>query len=125
MRVGEIRLILLRHCILQACFTTSILFQLCFFALFILLSFCLFRATPMEYGGSQARGLVRATVASLCHSYSYARYKPCLRPTHHSSWQRWILNPLSKARDRTHNLMVPSHISLRYAMTGTPERLTC
>ena len=24
---------------------------------------------------------------------------------HHSSWQRWILNPLSKARDRTHILM--------------------
>ena len=29
---------------------------------------------------------------------------------HHSSWQRWILNPLSIARDRTHNLMVPSRI---------------
>ena len=26
---------------------------------------------------------------------------------HHSSWQRWILNPLSEARDRTCNLMVP------------------
>ena len=29
---------------------------------------------------------------------------------HHSSRQRRILNPLSKARDRTHNLMVPSQI---------------
>ena len=29
---------------------------------------------------------------------------------HHRSWQRWILNPLSKARDRTHNLMIPSWI---------------
>ena len=29
---------------------------------------------------------------------------------HHSSQQRWILNPLSEARDRTHNLMVPSQI---------------
>ena len=29
---------------------------------------------------------------------------------HHSSWQRWILNPLSKAMDRTRNLMVPSRI---------------
>ena len=27
---------------------------------------------------------------------------------HHSSRQRWILNPPSKARDHTHNLMVPS-----------------
>ena len=29
---------------------------------------------------------------------------------HHSSQQRQILNPLSKARDRTRNLMVPSRI---------------
>ena len=28
----------------------------------------------------------------------------------HSSGQRQILNPLSEARDRTHNLMVPSRI---------------
>ena len=27
---------------------------------------------------------------------------------YHSSQQRQILNPLSEARDRTHNLMVPS-----------------
>ena len=29
---------------------------------------------------------------------------------HHSSWQHWTLNPLSKARDLTCNLMVPSQI---------------
>ena len=29
---------------------------------------------------------------------------------HHSSQQRRILNLLSEARDRTHNLMVPSRI---------------
>ena len=29
---------------------------------------------------------------------------------HHSSWQRRIINPLSKCRDRTCNLMVPSQI---------------
>ena len=39
---------------------------------------------------------------------------------HHSSWQCWILNPLSKARNHTHNLMVPSRIPLCYAMRGTP-----
>ena len=27
---------------------------------------------------------------------------------HHSSQQHWLLNPLSEARDRTRNLMVPS-----------------
>ena len=29
---------------------------------------------------------------------------------HHSSWQHWILNPLSEARDRTRDLMVPGRI---------------
>ena len=32
---------------------------------------------------------------------------------HHSSWQCWILNPLSRARDRIRNLMVPSQIRFR------------
>ena len=39
---------------------------------------------------------------------------------HHSSWQHWILNPWSEARDRTHNLMVPSQICFHCATTGTP-----
>ena len=39
----------------------------------------------------------------------------------HSSWQRWIHNPLSEARDQTHNLMVPSWIRFHCATTGTPE----
>ena len=29
----------------------------------------------------------------------------CVCDLYHISWQRWILNPLSKARDRTHILM--------------------
>ena len=32
---------------------------------------------------------------------------------HHSSRQRWLLNPLSEARDGTHNFMVPSRIRFR------------
>ena len=39
---------------------------------------------------------------------------------HHSSWQHWILNLLSEARDRTSNPMVPSQIHLHWATTGTP-----
>ena len=39
---------------------------------------------------------------------------------HHSSRQR----PLSGARDRTHNLRVPSWIRFRCAMTGTPPELS-
>ena len=39
---------------------------------------------------------------------------------HHSSQQGRILNPLSKAGDRTYNLMVPSRIRFPCAMIGTP-----
>ena len=46
---------------------------------------------------------------------AYARATATLDPSlfynlHHSSWQRRILNPLSKVRDRTCNLIVPSLI---------------
>ena len=43
--------------------------------------FCLFRATPSAYWGSQARGRIGATAAGLCHSHSNARSKLPLQPT--------------------------------------------
>ena len=45
--------------------------------------FCLrfFRATPMAYGGSQARGPIGAVATGLCHSHSNARSELHLRPT--------------------------------------------
>ena len=75
-----------------------------FFFFFV---FCPFRATLTVYGGSQARGLIRAVAAGLCHS----------------SQQRRILNPLSEARDQTHNLVVPSWIPFCCTKTGTLEGL--
>ena len=42
---------------------------------------CLLRATPTAYGGSQARGLIGAVAASLCHSHSNVRSEWCLRLT--------------------------------------------
>ena len=36
------------------------------------------------------------------------------------SWQHQLLNPLSEARDQTHNIMVPSQIHFHCTMTGTP-----
>ena len=85
--------------------------------------FCLFafsRAAAVAYGGSQARRLIGAVAASprqptarwdLSHVFDL----------YHSSRQRWLLNPLSKARDRTRNLMVPSQIHFYGATTGTPS----
>ena len=43
--------------------------------------FAFFRAAPKAYGGSQARGLIGATAASLCHNLSNARSEPHLQPT--------------------------------------------
>ena len=40
---------------------------------------------------------------------------------HHSSPQRWILNPLREARDRTRIFMDTSQILSPWAMTGTPR----
>ena len=40
--------------------------------------FCVFRAAPMAYGVSQARGLIRAVAASLRQSHDNARSKLCL-----------------------------------------------
>ena len=59
----------------------------------------LFRATPVAYGGSQARGRIRATAASLHHSHSNAGSESHICDPHHSSWQCHILKPLSEARD--------------------------
>ena len=76
--------------------------------------FCLFRATPAAYRGSQPRGLIRAVAAGLHHSFSN------ICDLHHSSWQCWILDPLSEARDQTRNLIVPSRICFHCTMTGNP-----
>ena len=43
--------------------------------------FCLFRAAPMAYESSQARGQIRAVAAGLRHSHCNTRYKPPLWPT--------------------------------------------
>ena len=45
----------------------------------------------------------------------------CIFDRHHSSWQHQMPSPLSEARDRTRNLMVPSRICFHCAMMGTPR----
>ena len=77
--------------------------------------FCLFRATPVAYGVSQARGRIRATAVGLCHSHSNttataAQDSSCIYDLHHSSGPCWILNPLGKVRDQICVLMDSSQI---------------
>ena len=40
---------------------------------------------------------------------------------HHSSWQHWIPDPLSEARDRTHILRDTSRINFLCITMGTPK----
>ena len=114
------------HCLLFLVFFSVILvwwFSVIFtqFPLFFCLFVCLFfRAAPAAHGDSQAGGQIRATAASLHCSHSNSGSKPCLRPTYHSSWQCQILNPLSEARDPTHNVMVTSWICFT-----APQREFC
>ena len=56
---------------------------ICILYMYMYIFFCLFafsRAAP-TYGGSQARGLIRAAAADLRHSHSNARSEPHLRST--------------------------------------------
>ena len=55
-----------------------------YISLFYFILFCLLAiswAAPTAYGGSQARGLIRAAAASLHHSQSNMGSKPRLQPT--------------------------------------------
>ena len=74
------------------------------------------------YGSSQARGLIRARAAALCHSHSNMDSKPHLWPIPQlPSQQCSILYPLSKARDQIHMLMDTSRVRYCWATMGTPS----
>ena len=82
------------------------------FYFIIYFCFLLFRATPLAYGSSQARGRIGAVAASL-HTYTTDKETQdpnCVCDLHHSSRQSWILNPLSKAKGGTLILMDPSRV---------------
>ena len=57
-----------------------------------------FRATPMAYGSSQTRGLIRDAAFSTATATQDPSH---IFDLHHSSWQFRILNLLSEARDKT------------------------
>ena len=82
--------------------------------------FFFFRFAPVAYGGSQARGRIRATAPVLCHSH--ARSKPRLRPK-----PRLLAtldpDPRNEAGDQTRILMDTSRIRFCGATTGTPGKI--
>ena len=81
----------------------------CIVSVFLFFFFGISWAAPVAYGGSQARGRIRAVAASLARATA-TRDPSRVCNLHHSPRQRRIVNPLSKGRDRTRNLMVPSRI---------------
>ena len=73
---------------------------------------------------SRVRGWIRAGAAGLCHSNSNEGSKLHLEPTLQHTWQCQILNPLSKARDRTHIIMDTSQVRYRWTTMGAPMPFT-
>ena len=76
---------------------------------FLCFVFCLFRASPLAYGGSQAMGRIGAIASS--YATATATQDPSrVCDLHHSSQQHWILNPLIEARNWTRILMDTSRV---------------
>ena len=66
------------------------------------------------------RGGVELELQLLAYTTAIATQDPrCICNLHHSTRQRQIFNPLSKARDRTRNFMDPSQVCFRWATAGT------
>ena len=86
----------------------------------IIFFFLLFRASPVAYRSSQARGQIGATAAGLHHSNSNTGSELRL-PLTPQFRQCWFPNLLCKARDGTHILMDPSQIRFSCATTETPQ----
>ena len=80
-----------------------------FLLLLLLLLFC-FSGPHLQHMEVPWLG-VESELQPLAYATAIAMQDPsCVCDIYHRSWQRRILKPLSKARDRTHNLIVPSWI---------------
>jgi len=88
-----------------------------FFIVFVLCVCVFSRAAYVAYGGSQAKGLIRAVATGLHQGHNNSGSEPRLRPTPQLTATP---DPLSEARDQTHNLMVPGRFHFYCATTGTP-----
>ena len=67
---------------------------------------------------------VKSELLVLAYTTATAWGNPsCVYDQHHSSWQCWIINPLSEARDQTPILMDTSQIHFCCATPGMPPVL--
>ena len=85
---------------------------------FVFLFVCLFRAAPSTYGGSQARGQIRAVVAGL--TTAIATPDPShICDLYHSSQECWIVKPMSEAREPA-----SSRILIRFVSAEPQQELS-
>ena len=80
----------------------------------------LFRALPVAWASSPARGWIRATAASLCHIHSNAGSEPCLRPT-----PQFTAMPDPQPRGSNQHPHGTSQIHFWCATMETPVSLFC
>ena len=81
--------------------------------------------TGVSHGSSQATGWIGSTAAA---TFTATAHLSHVCDLHHwqqtgldfSSWQPWILNPLSEARDQTWVLMDTCLVCYHWTTTGTP-----
>ena len=78
------------------------------FILLVCVSF--FRAVPEAYGSSQAMDRIKSCGGKPTPQPQQHQIRSCVLDLHHSSQQRQILNPLSKARGQTRILRGTSQI---------------
>ena len=79
----------------------------------------LFRATPTVYGSSQTR-IKSELQLPACTTTTATPDLSCVCNLNHSSWQHWIFNPLSKARDQTFIIMDTGRVHYCWVTMGTP-----
>ena len=85
--------------------------------LFFVVVVVLFRAAPVAYRSSQAKGQIGATAAGLHHSHNQARSELCLR----STLQLKARHPLIEARDWTCSLRDTGRLLTLWTTMGTPQ----
>ena len=90
---------------------TNIYMHDCF--LFFILFFC--------FLGLWSQHIEVPRLGTKLELHSHSKPDPsCTCDLHHTSWQRWIFNSLSKARDQTHILMDTSQVHYHWATRREP-----